>query len=145
MEDLDSFEEPKPKYIVRRYLAGFIDYSIVYFITFLLVFILGTPDDEYTYHLNGLPASIPVLFWFLFIVCLETWFGATVGNTIVQLKPVTFSGYSKKISFGQSFKRHLLDPIDMFLFGVIGIVIIKTSDKNQRLGDIWAKTTVTKY
>ncbi len=145
MQDFEALQETKPKYIGRRYLAGFIDYSIVYLITFLLVFTLGTQDEDYTYHLNGLPALIPVLFWFLFIVCLENWFGATVGNSIVSLKPTTLSGYANKISFGQSLKRHLLDPIDMFFFGLIAIMVIKTSDKNQRLGDIWAKTTVTKY
>jgi len=38
----------------------------------------------------------------------------------------------------------LLDPIDMFFFGLIGIVTIKNTDKNQRLGDIWGNTIVVK-
>ncbi|WP_281013643.1 hypothetical protein [Psychroflexus torquis] len=32
----------------------------------------------------------------------------------------------------------------MFLFGLIGILTIKNSEKNQRLGDMWAKTSVVK-
>jgi hypothetical protein len=30
----------------------------------------------------------------------------------------------------------------MFPFGLIGIMTIKNTDRNQRLGDIWAKTVV---
>ena len=44
----------------------------------------------------------------------------------------------------QSFKRHLLDPIDMSMFGLIAIIIIKNTNYNQRLGDLWAKTIVVK-
>ncbi|MCL6217989.1 RDD family protein [Zunongwangia pacifica] len=99
MQDFEFLEEPKPKYIGRRYLAGFIDYAIVNTIAFMLIFIMGTPDGEGNYHLNGLPALLPVLFWFLFTVCLETWFGATVGNSIVHLKPITLSGYASKDIF----------------------------------------------
>ncbi len=56
----------------------------------------------------------------------------------------SFKGSNLKPTFGQSFKRHLLDPIDMFFFGLIGILTIKNSVKNQRLGDMWAKTIVMK-
>tara|TARA_B100001059_G_C17482335_1_gene402277 strand:- start:101 stop:538 length:438 start_codon:yes stop_codon:yes gene_type:complete len=145
MDNFEPQEEPKPKYIGRRFLAGCIDYTIVYTIAFMLIFTVGTPDNEGVYHLEGSPSLIPILFWLFLLVCTETWFGATVGNSMVRLKPVTLSGYATNISFTQSLQRHLLDPIDMFFFGVVGILVIQSSDKNQRLGDIWAKTTVTKY
>ena len=80
----------------------------------------------------------------------EQWFGATIGNLLVGLKPISIlkNKYilinENKLTFGQSFKRHLLDPIDMFFFGLVGIVTIKNSDKNQRVGDIWAHTIVVK-
>ncbi len=86
-------------------------------------------------------------------VGFEQWFGATLGNLFVGLKPVsirkpadssTFSETDEKLTFEQSLKRHLLDPIDMFFFGLIGIITIKNTDKNQRLGDIWGNTIVVK-
>ena len=30
----------------------------------------------------------------------------------------------------------------MFFFGLVGIITIKNTDKNQRVGDLWAKTIV---
>jgi uncharacterized RDD family membrane protein YckC len=127
----------------RRFLAGFIDYSIILVFFFVFVYSFGKPNDEGGYSVTGFLALIPVLFWFTFTILLEAFFGATLGNSIVGLKPKSLIRNNDKISFSQSLKRHLLDPIDMFPFGLIGIMTIKNTDKNQRLGDIWAKTVVT--
>ena len=128
--------------IGRRFLAGLIDYSIIWTVSFLIIMILGTPNDEGTYELAGLPAIIPVLYWFLMIVVIESTFGATIGNTIMGLKPVPLNNHNSKISFSQSLRRHLLDVVDMIFFGIVGIVTIKNSEHHQRVGDIWAGTTV---
>ncbi len=134
------------KYIVKpnigaRFLAGFIDYTIISIITFLLIYILGKPNDKGAYELNGLPALIPIVFWGIFTIGIEQLFGATLGNGIVGLKPVQENLFGK-ISFMQSLKRHLLDPADMFFFGLVGFITISNTLKNQRVGDIWAKTIV---
>ncbi len=154
MSEFDEFTELKTEpNIGNRILAGIVDYIIIYGFTFFLIFTIGEPNDEGGYSLNGLPGLIPILFWGIMTVGLEQWFGATLGNLLVGLKPVsirksndnsTFSGTDENLTFGQSFKRHLIDPIDMFFFGLIGIITIKNTDKNQRLGDIWAKTIVVK-
>lgn len=139
--------------IGSRILAGFVDYLFIYIFFFIFLFIYGEPDSEGELAVSGLPALIPILFWGIMTVGLEQWFGATLGNSLVGLKPVsirkstdntTFSGTDEKLTFGQSLKRHLLDPIDMFFFGLIGIITIKNTDKNQRLGDIWGNTIVVK-
>src|SRR5690554_8167582 len=101
-----------------------------------MVFILGEPDSEGTYHLNGAPALIPTIFWLIMTVGLESGLGGTIGNSIVGLKAIPISGQNRKLTFGQSFKRHFLDPVDMFFFGFVGIITIKNTDKNQRLGDL---------
>jgi uncharacterized RDD family membrane protein YckC len=73
---------------------------------------------------------------------LEQFFGQTLGNAIVNLKPVGIQT-NQKPTLTQSFKRHLVAPIDLFvLFGLVGYLTIKNTDKNQRLGDLWAKTIV---
>ena len=128
--------------IGNRILAGFIDYLIIYGFTFFLVFTLGEPNDDGGYSLNGAPALIPIIFWLIITVGLESGFGGTIGNSMVGLKAIPMSGINRKLTFGQSFKRHLLDPIDMFFFGLVGIITIKNTDKNQRVGDLWAKTIV---
>ena len=127
----------------KRFLAGFIDYSIISIFFFAFVYSFGSPNDEGGYSVTGFLALIPFIFWFSFTVLLETFFGATIGNSIVGLKPKSLIKNSGEITLSQSLKRHLLDPIDMFPFGLIGIMTIKNTDRNQRLGDIWAKTIVT--
>jgi len=139
--------------IGNRFTAGLIDYIFIYGFTFAYVFAFGEPNDEGSYSVSGLPALGPVIFWGIMTIGLEQWFGATLGNLFVGLKPVSINySYNKqtgitlgeKLTFGQSFKRHFLDPIDMFFFGLIGYVTIKNTEKNQRLGDIWANTIVIK-
>ncbi|WP_299607248.1 RDD family protein [uncultured Aquimarina sp.] len=130
--------------IGSRILAGFIDYLIIYIFFFAYVYTYGEPDPDGGYSVNGLPALIPILFWGLMTIGLEQLFGATIGNSIVGLKPISINGISKNLSFGQSALRHLFDPIDMFFFGLVGILTIQNSEKNQRVGDIVAKTIVVK-
>ncbi len=127
-----------------RFVAGLVDYIIIYGLTFFLIFTFGEPNDEGGYSLNGLPALVPIIFWLIMTVGLEIGFGATIGNSLVKLKAIPKNGMNRKLTFGESFKRHLLDPIDMFFFGLIAIVTIKNTDKNQRLGDIWGNTIVVR-
>ncbi|WP_298311112.1 RDD family protein [uncultured Aquimarina sp.] len=130
--------------IGSRILAGFIDYLIIYAFLFAYLYAYGQPDQDGVYSVSGLPALIPVLFWGLITIGIEQLFGSTIGNTIVGLKPISINGISEKISFRQSLLRHLLDPIDMFFFGLVGILTIQNSEKNQRVGDLAAKTIVVK-
>ncbi len=150
LSEINLSTEPN---IVDRIIAGFIDYLII--CTFLIVFVhfFGEASEDGGYSVSGLPALIPILFWGIMTVGFEQWFGATLGNLLVELKPVSiressdhsiFNEMSEKLTFGQSLKRHLLDPIDMFFFGLIGIITIKNTDLNQRLGDIWGNTIVVK-
>ncbi len=130
--------------IKRRFVAGFIDYAIISAITFALIFIIGEPDGEGGYSLSGAPALIPILLWFILTVGLETALGGTLGNSIVRLKVIPASGTIRNLTIGESLKRHLMDPVDMFLFGIVAIVTISNTDRKQRVGDIWAETIVVK-
>lgn len=131
-----------PKLIVRRFFAAVIDYSVVFCFTFYFIFAFGTPNNEGGYSVTGFLALVPTFFWFAYIVMIEVFFNATIGNAIMQLKPKSLTSNHGNLSFSQSIKRHLLDLIDMFPFGLIGYITIKNTQNNQRLGDIWAKTTV---
>ena len=137
--------------IGKRILAGFIDYLIIYAFFFIYGYAFGESDGEGGFTINGLPALGPVLFWGLMTFGLEQLFGSTLGNRLVGLKPISINkeiggqGWGNnmdKPTFGQSIKRHLLDPIDMIFFGLVGILTIKNSELNQRVGDMWAKTVV---
>lgn len=131
-------------HIARRFLAGFIDYLIIFIGLFFYLYTFGEPNEEGGYGVSGFLALIPPLFWGFMTIGFEQIFGATFGNMFVDLKPVSINGIDYELSFSQSFIRHLFDPVDMFFFGIVGILVINNSDKHQRIGDIVAKTIVVK-
>jgi hypothetical protein len=59
---------------------------------------------------------------------------------MLGLQVVTKNG--NRISFGQAFKRHVVDMIDFFFFGIPAFITIKNTSDHQRLGDLLAKTIV---
>lgn len=126
-----------------RFVAGLVDYSIIYGFFFFFISQYGEPNSEGGYSITGLPVLVPIIFWGFFTIRLEKLFGATLGNLLLKIKPISLEE-NNKVTFTQSLKRHLLDPIDMFLFGFIGIIVMKNTEKKQRLGDLWAKTIVIK-
>lgn len=128
------------KQIGKRIFAGLFDYIIIYSFLFIFVHYFGETTAEGDKQVSGLPMLIPIIFWGLMTIGAEQLFGRTLGNYAVDLKPISME--NSKLTIVQSFKRHLLDPIDMLFFGLIGILLIKNTENNQRLGDIWAKTVV---
>ena len=138
--------------IGRRIIAGIIDYAIIYEFLIIYLFVFGAQEKNGVYSVSGIKSLPPMIFWLTMTVGIEQLIGKTLGNSLVDLKPIsikknqfsTFKTANLKPTFGQSFKRHLLDPIDMFFFGLVGILTINNSDKNQRLGDMWSKTIVVK-
>lgn len=131
-------------YIGRRIIAGFIDYLIIYIFTLLMVFTFGQKNAEGEYIINGFGALIPIFLWLIVTVGLEVGTGSTIGNSIAGLKVLPASKKDRKLTFSESFKRRLLDPVDMFLFGLIGVITIINTENKQRVGDLWAKTIVIK-
>jgi uncharacterized RDD family membrane protein YckC len=133
--------------IGRKTIAALIDYSIIITINFYVILTLGEPisGESGSYQMSGFPVLVNIIPWFILTVCFEFSLGSTLGNGIVDLKPVAKENQDKKITFIQSFQRHLLDPIDMLFFGLVGYLVMKSNENGQRLGDIWAKTVVVKY
>ncbi|BAX81467.1 RDD family protein [Labilibaculum antarcticum] len=126
----------------KRISAGLIDYGMVSVFTAVMFFLYGEPIEG-GYTLTGYPFLIVILFWAVMTIGMEQLFGVTLGNYMSDLKAISASNFNdSKISLGQSVKRHLIAIIDIWLFGLIGILLIKNTKLNQRLGDIWAKTVV---
>lgn len=127
----------------KRILAAIIDYGIIFSYMMVMFHLYGEPNDEGGQSLNGWPATSVMVIWFIFTVGLEQLFGSTIGNYTQNLRAAPKNDPRKQLTFGQSIKRRLLDPIDMFWpFGLLGILTIKKTDYNQRLGDLWAHTVV---
>ena len=128
----------------KRILAGFIDYLFIGMFYFAYLYAFGKPNNSGGYTIYGIMALPPVIFWGIFTIGFEQWFGASLGNHIVGLKLLSINGINSELTFGQSLKRHLLDIVDMSFFGIVGIILIRKTEWNQRIGDIWAETIVLK-
>ena len=68
--------------------------------------------------------------------------GKTPGKMIVKIKVTNSDGSIPGI--GSYFLRWLLLPVDLFLWGSVGILFILLSRNHQRLGDMAAGTIVVK-
>lgn len=135
------------KYLSRRILAGIIDYSIVFVFIGVQFYYFGKENADGSYSLDGLPAFFVLIFWITYTIIIEQIFGATLGNLLNGIMPSSIiekDSTLKKIRLSQSIKRHLLDPIDLGLFGLIGLIAISNTERGQRLGDLWAKTKIIK-
>lgn len=82
---------------------------------------------------------LPVIFYTLIFETLLD--GQTIGKRILKIKVVKIDGY--QASLADYVVRWLFRIIDLnMLTGVVALIAIITSDKNQRLGDMTAGTAV---
>jgi len=127
--------------LLKRTLSTVIDYGLYLGFFIWLVVTYGVPNDEGGYTLkNDLKGLWIIVVWFIYFPIIESLRGQTLGKLILGLQVVTKSG--NQISFGQAFKRHLVDMIDFFFFGIVAFIAIKNTPDHQRLGDLLAKTIV---
>jgi uncharacterized RDD family membrane protein YckC len=125
----------------KRFLSGAIDYVVICVFFFAYVMTFGEPNAEGGKTVTGLPGVVPVVFWFCWLVLSESIFGTTLGHYINRLKVISIDG--DKPTFSQSLRRRLCDPLEIsWCFGLVAFILIKNTQLNQRLGDIWAKTIV---
>ena len=97
-------------------------------------------------HLWGISDPICLVFLFIifaYLILMEAYTGWTVGKLILGLRVVDGSGGN--IGLYKSVIRNLLRFVDgLPAFNILGIVLIATSQSEQRFGDRIAKTYVTK-
>ena len=126
----------------KRFWAGLIDYGLIFTYFFVMLYLYGEPNTNGEIQINGWPAFSVSVVWFILTIGIEQLNGVTLGNRLMNLIAVPKDDPRQDLTFLQSLKRHLLDPIDMWPFGLLGILLIKNTEFNQRLGDLWAKTIV---
>jgi uncharacterized RDD family membrane protein YckC len=125
----------------KRIGATIIDYGIIWSLFIFYITKFGTPNDEGGYSVHGLPALVPIIFWFCYLVLTEAISGSTLGHKIFGLQVVSID--NSKLKFSQVIKRRVTDAIEIHGFGgLLAFILVKNTKFNQRLGDIWAKTIV---
>lgn len=124
----------------NRIGAALLDY-LIYFtcvIGFMLTF--GEPDSEGTFVVTGLKMLFPFIFWFVYFPVMESAYGQTLGKRVTGTRVVSING--QPLSLGKASIRRLLDTVDLSLWGLVGILVIKNTEKHQRVGDLVANTIV---
>jgi uncharacterized RDD family membrane protein YckC len=143
MNELLPKNEPNLIYktnLKKRFWASFLDYLIIITLDILYIEQFGNENNEGGKTVEGLLVLPLILLWFVYFVLIETIFTGTLGHLAFNLNVVSLN--RKKISFLQALKRHLMDPIEFFIWGIPAFISINNTDKKQRLGDLMAKTIV---
>ncbi|SFW39662.1 RDD family protein [Cellulophaga fucicola] len=126
-----------------RIVATLIDYILIFCFTIVYIYQFGEPSEDGGFKVSGLKGLVPFLFWFLYLPICEWKFCSTLGHWTVGLKIISENG--EELTIGQTIKRRLSDIIDInWCFGLVAFVVVKSTDKKQRIGDIIAKTLVVK-
>jgi len=133
----------------RRAGAIILDGILLGVLFFVLMMILGaigmSAGRRPMFALIGIGYLIAIVVTFLYFVLLEGPMGngQTLGKKVLGIKVTTEDG--KALSYGKSAIRNILRVIDMLpTLYVVGIILIFMTEKDQRLGDIVAKTIVVK-
>ncbi|GAA0893755.1 RDD family protein [Fulvivirga kasyanovii] len=124
-----------------RILAFIIDFLIMGGASIILSIIISiafTSAAEYLYYLF----IVPIIFFYS--LAFETLnHGQSPGKRVMDLKVVKLNGAEPRSS--DYVLRWAFRMIDIYLsFGVLAAIFIGSSNKNQRLGDMAAETTIIK-
>ena len=125
-----------------RIVAGIIDLAImIAYITIVGIIISFTSFTGSTSQVIQILVYLPVSFYTLVSELLMN--GQTVGKRVIHIKPISLNG--NQPTFSQYLIMWLFRMIDVWSnFGLIAVVTIIISQRNQRLGDIVAGTTFIK-
>ncbi|MHA4810127.1 RDD family protein [Flavitalea flava] len=128
-------------YTSKRVGATLIDYTLFFALVIFYIVMVGTRDEEGVYRVTGIPALILFLFWFLYFVITEQYMDGTLGHQIFKLRVISRDG--QPVTLGQTIIRRVCDALEIsWCFGSIAFLLVKSTDQNQRLGDLLAKTRV---
>lgn len=143
-----EFETPE---FHKRLFAWLIDLSILmaYFLIFNSLLnsfsAVHKPSDNDTPFLYNLSAVylvllVPLLTYHLFFELIMN--GQSIGKKVIGIKVIGEDG--GRPALHQYLIRWLTRPFDFLFFGLIGLLTVVLSKKNQRLGDMAAGTLVIK-
>ena len=116
----------------KRAVAIIIDTIVMMILAWVLMMVFGME--------SAAPGLILFVFAIAYYVVMEVQMGATLGKMAMGLKVVKEGG--EKVDWQASIIRNLLRIIDGIAFYLVGAIVVWTSKKKQRLGDMVAHTLV---
>jgi uncharacterized RDD family membrane protein YckC len=118
--------------------------SLVIFVPLVLVAGLFTAFGSFAFLFFGPLTFIQWLFWLLYFTYFESTSGQTLGKQVMHIRVVDETTL-QHLDFGRSLVRNILRIIDWLpFFYLIGFILIATTEKKQRLGDMAARSIVVR-
>ena len=124
-----------------RAVAAIVDGIILFVILWVVALVTGNTTDG-GFSMQGTPAFLGFILWFVYYVAMEGTSGATVGKMLVGIRVTTPDG--GQIGWGAAVIRNLLRIIDGLFVYLVGAILVMTSSTKQRLGDRVAGTVVVR-
>lgn len=129
----------KYPYTGKRFGAFLIDYILIWSLTILYILYFGEVQPDGMHEVQGMEVLPIFALWLIYVVVCER-LGGTLGHRLFKLKVVTMDGGQPDT--WHTFLRRVCDPLDGFFCGLVGYLLIKNTQYNQRVGDLIAKTQV---
>ena len=129
--------------LARRAWAAILDYLLFLVILSVYISVFGEWVGNFTYYIHGLRHVLGVIIlWFLYFPVVESIWGYTLFKGLFNLRVVP----DRKGDFPlwNSLKRHLLDPVDFVILGLVAILLSTLRSDHKRLGDIVARSHVVR-
>jgi uncharacterized RDD family membrane protein YckC len=130
----------------RRVIATMIDSVLLGSAYTILVALFGNYTHPRAWEWNGtLPGLTANLFYalgvFLYFVVLEGYCGQTLGKMVAGIKVVQ-EGTQSTPGYGAATIRTVLRLVDGLFAYLVAFIVVLSSEKRQRLGDMAASTLV---
>ncbi len=133
-----------------RIVAVIIDTILIFVISLVIVvplWLLGGFFgfvSSYAFVFFGPLTFLSWLLWLLYFTYFEATSGQTLGKQLMNIRVVDETTL-QHLDFARSFVRNILRIIDWlpFLY-LIGFIVIATSERKQRIGDMAARSIVVK-
>jgi uncharacterized RDD family membrane protein YckC len=132
----------EPVGVGLRAVAAIIDSIILTVVGYLIAAATGNTTGA-GFHIQGVPFFLWMLVSIGYYVAMEGRWGATLGKRAVGLKVVKAEG-GGALDWQAAIVRNVLRIVDGFFFYLVGAIIIWTSKRRQRLGDMVAHTLVVR-
>lgn len=128
----------------ERFLALLIDQIIMVFLWIGLAIVFISAMGIESRFMQQMIMAFPLWFTVLYALSCESFLdGQTIGKRTQKIKVVRVDGHN--IGLSDLLLRSLLLVMDyLFTLGGLGALLISTTDRRQRLGDMAAGTTVIK-
>ncbi len=132
------------KVLALRGYAALCDYASYFCICFLYFLIVSKRIEGLLWTAPLFPhVFVFIILWLFWFPWLESRDGKTVFKAIFKIRVVHTDG--TKVTFDFTLMRHVLDPVDLFLFlGLVAAISSTITKNHQRLGDMLAYTMVVR-